>query len=269
MNDARLSPPRRARLVKLGGSVITDKGSLRTFREEACRRLASELRASTGVLVVVHGAGSFGHIVAKEHRLHEGYRDDGQLEHVARVQRDVRELSVRVIGALIDSGIRAVSVPPASAATFKGGAVKEFDPSPFDDVMGMQLTPVTFGDVVPDESMRFSICSGDLLMLELARHLKPELVVFCADVDGVFTGDPKTDEGATLVPRLGREALTELRKGDSLNADVTGGMLGKLGRMLDIASHCEKCMILNGDVPGRLEGALRGDDVPSTTVVPG
>lgn len=249
--------------------MITDKGSLRTFREDACRRLASEVGAWPGPLAIVHGAGSFGHILAKKHRLHEGYRDDGQLKQVALVQRDVRELNVRVIETLIDSGVRAVSVPPAAVATFDGGAVREFDPSLMEKIIALGLTPVTFGDVVPDDSMRFSICSGDLLMLELARYLRPEMAVFCADVDGVFTGDPKEDPSAKLITRLGREALAHLSKGDSVNADVTGGMLGKLERMLDIAAHCEKCMILNGDVPGRLEGALRGDDVPSTTVVPG
>lgn len=269
MNDVQQSPTGPTCLVKLGGSVITDKGSLRTFREDACRRLASEMRACSSPLAVVHGAGSFGHIMAKKHRLHEGFRDEGQLEHMASVQRDVRELNIRVIEALIDNGIRAVSVPPAAAATFEGGAVREFDPSLFDRMMGLQLTPVTFGDVVPDNSMRFSICSGDAMMLELARHLRPALVVFCADVDGVFTGDPKVDPDAKLIPRMSRDMIGGLKKAGSLNADVTGSIFGKLSRMLDIADHCEKCMILNGDVPGRLEGALRGDEVPSTTVVPG
>ncbi len=268
MNETRSRSAGPSCLVKLGGSVITDKGNLRTFREDACRRLASEMRGRAHGLAVVHGAGSFGHIMAKRHRLHEGFRDESQLEHVASVQRDVRELNIRVIGSLIDSGIRAVSVPPSAAARFDAGAVVEFTPYPFDSVTDLGLVPVTFGDVVPDGSMRFSICSGDLLMRELARHMRPEIVVFCADVDGVFTADPKVDEDATLIRRLDRDALDDVRRGDSLNADVTGSMSGKLTVMLDIANHCEKCMILNGDVPGRLEGALRGDDVPSTMVVP-
>ena len=253
----------------MGGSVITDKGRLRTFREDACRRLASEMRTCSSHLAVVHGAGSFGHIMAKKHRLDEGFKADSQLEHVASVQRDVRELNIRVIEALIDNGILAVSVPPSAAARFDGGAVVEFESFPFDSALDLGLTPVTFGDVVPDLSMRFSICSGDLLMLELARHMRPDIVVFCADVDGVFTADPKADPDATLIRRLDRDALSSIRKGASLSADVTGSIFGKLDRMLDIADYCEKCMILNGDVPGRLEGALRGDDVPSTTVVPG
>lgn len=256
-------------LVKLGGSVITDKGRLRTFREDACRRLAGELRAWDGVITLVHGAGSFGHILAKEHRLHEGFRDEGQLKQVALVQRDVRELNVRVLEALIDSGVRAVSVPPAATASFDRGSVARFDPALFDKMIGLGFAPVTFGDVVPDESMRFSICSGDLMMEELARHLKPKKAVFCADVDGVFTGDPKQDRNAELIPVLDREAICGMKGSESVSADVTGSIHGKLERMLAIAEHCEKCIILNGDVPGRLEGALRDEEMPSTTVLPG
>jgi isopentenyl phosphate kinase len=224
-------------LVKLGGSVITDKGCLRTFREDTCRRLAHEMRGHDGRLIVVHGAGSYGHILAKQHRLAEGYIDDSQLHPVAIVQRDVRELNTRVLEALIDSGIRAVSIPPASSASFDRRAVREFEPSLFEKMMGLGLVPVTFGDVVPDESLRFSICSGDLMMAELARRFEPRLAVFCADVDGVFTGDPKSDRDAVLVPELNRETLDTVRRTDPVNADVTGSIFGKLERGRDRALH--------------------------------
>lgn len=253
-------------LVKLGGSVITDKSRLRSFRKGACERLAREMRpALREGLLVVHGAGSFGHIMAKRHELHKGFKRKSQLEHVAGVQRDVRELNLMVLGALIDNGVRAVSVPPAAASTFDRGAVKSFSEEAFASLVGLGLTPVTFGDVVPDVSMGFSICSGDLMMLELARAFRPRLAVFCADVDGVFDRDPKTDEDAELVPVVGPSSLSRF-SGRSVNADVTGGMRGKLERMLAISSHCEKCMIVNGNVRGRLEGAVRGRKVVSTEV---
>lgn len=256
-------------LVKLGGSVITDKSRLRTFRQSACERLACELRpALKEGLVVVHGAGSFGHIMAKRHELHKGFKRKSQLGHVAGVQKDVRELNLRVLGALIDSGISAVSVPPAAASTFDRGAVESFDCEPFSSLLDLGLTPVTFGDVVPDESLGFSICSGDLMMLELAKALGPKLAIFCADVDGVFDKDPKAHRDAELLPAVDRSSL-ERFSGRPANADVTGSMRGKLERMLAISSHCEKCMIVNGNVRGRLESAVRGRDVTSTAVVPG
>lgn len=256
-------------LVKLGGSVITDKSQLRNYRRSPTERLARELRASRGSLAIVHGAGSFGHIEAKKHGLHLGLKSEAQLRYVASVQRDVRELNIKVLEALIDNGIRAVSVPPASAASFRDGEVLRFSKVPFAQVLDIGLTPVTFGDVVPDEGRGFSICSGDLMMLSLARAFRPRLVVFCADVDGVFDSDPKRGRGAELIPVLDKETLKGLKRTSARNADVTGSMYGKLERMLAIAQHCEKCMIVNGNVPGRLEGALLGRQVVSTVVVPG
>jgi isopentenyl phosphate kinase len=254
-------------LVKLGGSVITDKSRLRAFRKSACERLAGELRpALREGLVVVHGAGSFGHIMAKKHELHKGFKKRSQLEHVAGVQRDVRELNLRVLESLIDNGISAVSMPPAASSTFDGGAVTSFCDEAYSSLLGLGLTPVTFGDVVPDESMGFSICSGDLMMLELAKSFRPRLAVFCADVDGVFDKDPKLHRDAELLREVDSSVLARF-SGRSVNDDVTGSMKGKLERMLAISSHCEKCMIVNGNVRGRLESAVRGRNVPSTAVV--
>lgn len=254
-------------LVKLGGSVITDKSRLRSFRQTACDRLAREMRpALREGLLVVHGAGSFGHIMAKRHELHKGFKKESQLEHVAGVQRDVRELNLKVLGSLIDNGVRAVSVPPAASSTFDDGKVTDFSEEAFTSLVSLGLTPVTFGDVVPDTSMGFSICSGDLMMLELAKAFRPRLAVFCADVDGIFDADPKLHRDAELLPAVGSSSLASLSEG-SVNADVTGGMRGKLERMLAISSHCEKCMIVNGNVRGRLEGAVRGRKVVSTAVV--
>jgi len=256
-------------LVKLGGSVITDKSKLRTFRKASCERLARELSSSEEDLMIVHGAGSFGHIEAKKHELHKGFKKDSQLEHVAAVQRDVRELNLKVLEALIDEGVRAVSVPPAAAASFKNNSIVSFEPDVFRRVADIGLVPVSFGDVVPDESMGFSICSGDLMMEALAKSFEPTLVVFCADVDGVYSGDPKRDRKAEIIPRFDASSLRSLKKTESKHADVTGSIYGKLERMLAISSHCEKCMIVNGNVPGRLGKALRGKAVVSTVVVPG
>jgi len=256
-------------LVKLGGSVITDKSKLRTFKRPACERLARELRLVSGSLALVHGAGSFGHIEAKKHDLHKGFKKDSQLEHVAAVQRDVRELNLRVLKALIDNGLRAVSVPPAASATFDKGAISSFSELPFKNMLDLQLTPVSFGDVVPDESMGFSICSGDLMMEALAKAFEPGLVVFCADVDGVYDSDPKRNKNAKLISELDRASLKALRRTEAKHADVTGSIHGKLERMLAIAQHCEKCMIVNGNVPNRLGQALRGRKVVSTVVLPG
>ena len=51
-------------LIKLGGSVITDKKEYRKFNRDIVARLCSEIKDSGEDVIVVHGAGSFGHVIA-------------------------------------------------------------------------------------------------------------------------------------------------------------------------------------------------------------
>ncbi len=62
MTGARPGP---ATLVKLGGSVITDKGVAFSYREKVVRALGRAVASSGLPVVVVHGGGSFGHTAAK------------------------------------------------------------------------------------------------------------------------------------------------------------------------------------------------------------
>ena len=67
-------------LLKLGGSVITDKSQPFTAREDTIRRLGREIRQALEDqpnlrLVLGHGSGSFGHVVAQNYRTREGIID--------------------------------------------------------------------------------------------------------------------------------------------------------------------------------------------------
>ena len=65
---------------------------------------------------------------------------------------------------------------------------------------------MTFGDVVLDKNMKFGICSGDQLMEALAKELHPRGMVFCTDVDGVFTADPTIDPEGKIDGAGGQES---------------------------------------------------------------
>src|SRR5256712_2095311 len=101
----------------------------------------------------------------------------------------------------------------------------------------MSFTPVTFGDVVRDLRRGFSICSGDLLMLELARAFRPERALFVADVDGLFTADPKTRKSARLLEAVKPSDLPQVKFRAASRTDVTGSIEGKVRRMFEIAEH--------------------------------
>ncbi len=66
-------------VVKFGGALITDKNQQSTATLEIIRSLCSIVNRITneGVqVIVVHGAGSFGHLQAKRWRLNEGHMPD-------------------------------------------------------------------------------------------------------------------------------------------------------------------------------------------------
>ena len=101
-------------------------------------------------------------------------------------------------------------------------------------------------------------------MLELAKVFRPELVVFVADVDGIFTGDPNSDKDAQLLPTVDKKVLSSIGESDGKVDDVTGSILGKSKIMLEIAAHGMDTLILNGNVKNRLRDALMGRDVLCT-----
>ena len=256
-------------LVKLGGSVLTDKTRLRTARRAAIRRLASELAAVRQSLVVVHGAGSYGHILARRHKLNQGGVSVTKRIAASRVQQDVKELDGLVVNALLHVGIAAIPIAPSAVLTLNGGTVATADLTPFLEFSSMGFTPVTFGDVVRDRHRGIAVCSGDVMMLELARAFRPERAIFATDVDGLFTADPKRRRGASLLEVARPEDLDRIEFSSASRTDVTGSIEGKLRRMFEIADHVGECLIVNGNVKNRVRDALRGRRVVGTRVVRG
>ncbi len=242
-------------LVKLGGSVITDKTTYRTFREGAVRRLAREMMTTGEEKIVVHGAGSYGHIYAKEYALQSGLKERRQIEGVAKVMHDVRELDNLVIGAFNDEGMWSAAVPPGSSVIMKDGILSHMDLWPFERFLKIGITPITFGDVALDDEKGVSICSGDQLMMRLAERFKPRKVIFCADVDGLFTADPNCDPNAKLIEEVDNNTLSTIPRTERC-VDVTGSIYAKIEYMLQIAKHAGECEIINGNVQGRLADVI-------------
>ena len=56
-------------VIKWGGGLITHKDQLCTVNSEVIESLAKVCADSSKRLVIVHGAGSFGHMKAKKFRL--------------------------------------------------------------------------------------------------------------------------------------------------------------------------------------------------------
>lgn len=226
-------------IVKLGGSVITDKSRYLAFRDEATRKIIEILSEIDEDKIIVHGGGSFGHIKAKEYGI-PGKVDAGRLEGFSIVHGDMAKLNLRVTDMLISAGIKAVSVPPAATFTDR----KNYRQIRYLAENGM--TPVSHGDAYITRRM-VRIISGDTIVRDLAKAYRPSKVVFFSDVDGVYNRNPKTHDDAALI-----SSLEDDIEFSDMSDDVTGGMKAKLRTMKQTASFSGGVYLINGNHPERL-----------------
>lgn len=256
-------------VIKLGGSVLTDKSRYRVLRRANMKRLATEIAESTRDACIVHGAGSFGHVVAQQHLLARGRSEsDAQDAAASQVHRDVRDLHARVVAGLAEAGLAPVGVAPFDFATLREGALDTIDLRPIHRAIAAGLMPVSFGDLVPDATRGYGILSGDVVVEQLARDLKPERVVFATDVDGLYDRPPH-EEDAVLLERVTPDEAVAATTAGSRGIDVTGGMAGKVARLATIARAGVPVLVVNGTKRGRLAEALAGRDVVGTLVAAG
>ena len=250
-------------VVKLGGSVITDKrGDRPRVRHAVLHRVATEL-ASGGVAAVVHGAGSFGHGPVRRSGLHEGLRTDVQRLAWAEVQILQNELDAVVCRALLRAGVPAVPCQASAAAVLRGRALEAWDTAAPEAMVRLGLVPVLYGVPAVDFAQGCAILSGDVLAPELALRLGVSRLLLGTDVDGVYTADPRVDSKAERIPRItpGNWAEVAPALGGSASVDVTGGMAGKVAELLRHAERGVSSRIFDLTRPGRLVAALRGEPV--------
>lgn len=222
-------------VIKLGGSVITDKNSQKPKANlSVIKRLAKEIgqiyRQGKYRLILVHGAGSFAHPLVKKFNLHLGVKSDEQKQALSLTHQQLSQLNNLVLNALTKNQVPAISFPPHAFITQRDGELFKFNCSLIKKALESGLVPVLFGDMVPDETLKFSVISGDTIAPYLAKKLKAELVIFLSDVDGIYTSDPKKNPKAKLIPLITNQNYKKVMVGLTTGErnDVTGGMLGKI-----------------------------------------
>lgn len=260
----------RALLIKLGGSLLTDKERTETSHPERIERLAREIAGAREAaegrgerIVLGHGSGSFGHIAAAAAGLGKGPLDPGNLAGASRTQERAAALHHLVLEALRAAGLAPFSLAPGSFLLAEGGTPVERFLSPLAHALRLGLLPVVYGDVVLDRAWGASIASTEAVLSEIATGL-PALgigisrALWLGETEGVY------DAAGETVPRL--VALEDAAIGAARGTDVTGGMRLRLETCLALARCGIPSTILDGREPGRLAAAIRGEDVPGTRI---
>ena len=231
-------------IIKLGGSVITDKSRYRTFRREITKKIVDVISDMEEEFILVHGGGSFGHIMAKRYGF-PGIINRKNKDGVAVIHNDMDLLNSKLVGMFQKSKLHIFPVSPAS---FINGEKKTLEI--FRLLVENGITPVTYGDVYFKSSGYCGIYSGDDLVLDLARIFKPDKVIFVSDVDGIFDKNPKLYSDAKLMKEVKSRANFE-----SSTIDVTGGLGHKYDVMKQVRETGSRVFLLNGNFPERIRNA--------------
>jgi len=260
-------------LVKIGGSLITDKTKAFTPNPETIERIAKEIQearkeGNLNNLVVGHGGGSFPHRSAAKYQTHKGIVNDDSYKGISVVHNDAARLNSIFVDALLKNGVNAIPVQTSAVCLAEDGKIVHWDSEPMRFSLENNLLPVPYGDVALDTKKGCTIISTELLLDYLAKKLGATRVIIAGKVDGVFTADPAKDPNAKLIPEITAENFEEVKKylDGSDGVDVTGGMIHKVEQMLELAKSGIQSEIINADKPGVLKRALLGETNLGTVI---
>lgn len=251
--------------LKLGGSLITDKDVPEAARLDVVHRLSHEIaeafKRDPGLrLVVGHGSGSFGHIVAAQHGTHAGAVTRDDWRGFAAVWASASRLTRIVIDSLIEAGLPAIALPPSASAVCHDGQLLTLATEPIERALSAGLLPLVRGDVAFDRLRGSTIISTERVLAYLAPVFKPSHVLLAGVEPGVFSDFPENNH---LLEVLTPSRMNEIHLGGARSIDVTGGMADKVGQAFALAQAVPgvEVRIFSGMQPGALQRALSGEPV--------
>jgi isopentenyl phosphate kinase len=234
-------------LIKLGGSIITNKEKPLSPRRKTIDSILKEIGKVKEPVIIVHGGGSYGHYWSVKYDMHTKPAKANP-KGVAIVKNSMVELNKIILDSAVKNRINSYCLPPTDF--MNGNKTIKSKILTIDDISKSGLTPITFGDVLWFGQKKSYILSGDVIMTTIGKILKPRLSLFVLDVDGVYS-DLKTKK---LIYDFKKEK-PEIKNN---KMDVTGGMTRKITEASNMAKAGLKIFFVNGNKPKRITDAISG-----------
>ncbi len=233
-------------LIKLGGSVITNKEKALSPRRKAIENMVKNLKKVDEPMTVVHGGGSYGHYWSVKYDMHTKERKY-DLRGVSIVKNSMIELNKIILDSMIKNRLSPYCLPPTDFMSANKPIVKKV--KEIEKIAKSGMIPVTFGDVLWYGQNKTYVLSGDRIMTHIAKILKPRLTIFALNEDGLYS-DLKSKK---LVEELQAErpVISENKM------DVTGGMTRKVEEATKIAKMGLEVFFVNGNKPQRITKAVK------------
>jgi isopentenyl-diphosphate delta-isomerase len=236
-------------LLKLGGSILTDKNKPFSLREDILDNCLNQIIKSKKKLILIHGGGSFGHPLAKKYQLSQGLNNSikDQSMGVSKTHEAMNQFNSIIVNKFIKKDFPAISIQPSNIFIQDFNEIHIKSIEPIEKLLDLDILPILYGDILLSKDISFSILSGDQIILNLCKSIKNyqiSKVIFAIEEDGIFINDNGNQK---LALRLSSDDLASI----DLSAlgqkiDVTGGIKGKLEKIEKIIQLNIPVQIVNG-----------------------
>ena len=199
------SLPLSISLNKMGGAFLTDKEELHCLRPDNVSQAAlhiAEAVESNFAMILVHGAGSYGHFEAKQYKLNKGLFSEESGQGMVLCRAAVSILHQNVLAKLMEHRIPVISVSPNGIVTSSDGVIsrRQFKPmvGHLRRILKNGMIPLIHGDIIFDDKRGCHILSGDVIMEHLTAILGAQRAVFWSNIDGVYDCTDLDDEAKLI-----------------------------------------------------------------------
>lgn len=240
-------------LLKLGGSVITNKEKPLSARTKTIYNIVSKLKRIDEPIVIVHGGGSYGHYWSVKFGMHTKpakYDNRG----VAIVKKSMVDLNKIILDSFLKNKLNPYGLPPTDFVSGNKPIPKKI--KEIKKIASSGLIPITYGDALWYGKKKSYILSGDKIMTMLAKVLRPRLSIFLLNVDGLFLDFKQK--------KLINDINDEKPSFTKISNDVTGGMKRKVDEASKISKMGLKVFFTNGNKPERIINAIKRNKFEGT-----
>ncbi len=267
-------------IIKLGGSILTDKNTPNSLRNNVINGLISQIydnyhNSNQPKLIIIHGAGSFGHPIANSFSIQNGLNQNipNQTLGLTKTHQSVKKLNTKIVDSFLNKDIPVLSLTTSSVFFQEESALKFTGIKQIESLLELGIIPILYGDILLHDSKNFSIISGDRVIFEICKlftssidtNHKVDKIIFCFDQDGIVISNSEKD--SEVIQNIKSKDLDFISlKNFEDSIDVTGNIRGKLEEIKKICELGIPVQLINGQKPNLLTKALKNEKILSTLI---
>ncbi len=257
-------------LIKLGGSIITDKSTENTLRKKILKSLVKEVKKVKENLpqiqfIIGHGHGSFGHTALKKYQLTDNTTQNDVYGSAVTLDL-VAYLNQIVTHEFIEQGIPAFSARVNNLLTVEDQP-QQLGMQTIDLALRLGFMPIFCGDVIFSPHHITRVWSTELVFdflvgYYLKKNWSIKKIIHIGEVEGFL------DSQQQLIPEITPHSWSDLQKNLRITQgiDMTGGMKLKIEESLKLCHQGIDTHIISGLRAQNLSELLLEDKLRGTHI---